>query len=221
MRLGTKNPKDPQSGLYRTVDEQNADGLVQMASESYAEDRTHDLATLVLHFRPEDLIEGKSSAMSEAQRLLGVDEVRRLACDPRIQPALDGQGVTVGVGRTTRKIPHWLRRLVEGRDQGCRFSGCGRTRWTQIHHIWHWVDGGPTNLDNLITLCGFHHRLVHRESWEIIGNPNGELNFLNKWGSPHQPARPRFDAHHESVLLEGIAHYEKTRLAELATAAPP
>ena len=28
MRLGTKNPKDPQSGLYRPVDEQNADALV-------------------------------------------------------------------------------------------------------------------------------------------------------------------------------------------------
>ena len=25
----------------------------------------------------------------------------------------------------------------------------------------HWADGGPTNLDNLALLCGFHHRALH------------------------------------------------------------
>ena len=220
MRLGTKNPKDPQSGLYRPADEQQADALVQMASESYAEDRTHDMATVVVHVTAEDLRQRHGGALTETQRLLGVDNLRRIACDSRIQPALDGQGVTVGVGRTTRKIPHWLRRLVEGRDDGCRFPGCGRTRWTQIHHIWHWADGGPTNLDNLITLCGFHHRLVHRERWGIVGNPNHELNFLNKWGLPHQPARPEFESRHQKLLLEGINYYQKTRMVELATTAP-
>jgi hypothetical protein len=25
----------------------------------------------------------------------------------------------------------------------------------------HWADGGETKLSNLITLCGFHHRLLH------------------------------------------------------------
>ena len=49
MSLGTKNPKDPHSGLYRPADEQNADALIQMASESYAEDRTHDVSTVVVH----------------------------------------------------------------------------------------------------------------------------------------------------------------------------
>lgn len=58
--------------------------------------------------------------------------------------------------------PGWLVRRIRRRDGGCRFPGCGRTRWTDSHHIVHWADGGATDSDNLITLCGFHHRFVHR-----------------------------------------------------------
>ncbi|MFI8569598.1 HNH endonuclease signature motif containing protein, partial [Rhodococcus sp. NPDC078407] len=25
----------------------------------------------------------------------------------------------------------------------------------------HWTDGGPTDMNNLVLLCGFHHRLIH------------------------------------------------------------
>jgi len=44
----------------------------------------------------------------------------------------------------------------------------------------HWALGGPTNLDNLIMLCGFHHRLLHNDGWTIDGNPNHELRFVNR-----------------------------------------
>ncbi|MDH3500226.1 MAG: HNH endonuclease [Acidimicrobiia bacterium] len=80
----------------------------------------------------------------------------------------------------TRTVPPWLRREVEARDHGCRWAGCGRTRWVHIHHVIHWALGGPTNLDNLIMLCGFHHRLLHNDGWTIDGNPNHELRFVNR-----------------------------------------
>ena len=72
--------------------------------------------------------------------------------------------------------------------------------------------GGPTNLDNLVTLCGFHHRLIHRERWKLEGNPNRELTFINKFGSVHQSARPQFDPGHHDRLLEGIHGYAEKRL---------
>jgi hypothetical protein len=42
---------------------------------------------------------------------------------------------------------------------------------TQAHHIVHWADGGPTSLDNLVLLCGEHHRAVHHSPWQVRLNP--------------------------------------------------
>jgi hypothetical protein len=39
------------------------------------------------------------------------------------------------------------------------------------HHIKHWVDNGPTDLDNLVLLCGEHHRTVHHTPWEVRLSP--------------------------------------------------
>ena len=39
------------------------------------------------------------------------------------------------------------------------------------HHIVHWADGGPTALDNLVLLCGHHHRTIHSTPWRVRLNP--------------------------------------------------
>jgi hypothetical protein len=31
----------------------------------------------------------------------------------------------------------------------------------------HWIDGGRTDLDNLVLLCRRHHRILHDSQWEI------------------------------------------------------
>ena len=52
-----------------------------------------------------------------------------------------------------------------------RESGKGkRTRGKPGHRApadSHWVDGGATDLENLVLLCRFHHRLIHRSNWSI------------------------------------------------------
>src|SRR6185503_20759876 len=35
------------------------------------------------------------------------------------------------------------------------------------HHLRAWLQGGPTQLENLTLLCPHHHRLVHNSEWEI------------------------------------------------------
>jgi hypothetical protein len=45
----------------------------------------------------------------------------------------------------------------------------------QVHHIVHWVDGGATNQDNAVLLCGHHHRVLHRGEWQVQINPRDGL----------------------------------------------
>ncbi|MBA2640533.1 MAG: HNH endonuclease, partial [Nocardioidaceae bacterium] len=71
------------------------------------------------------------------------------------------------------------RRAVEVRDIGCAFPGCTRPAdWTNVHHIVHWVDGGPTTLDNGVLLCGTHHRTIHRGDWHVQLGTHRKPEFL-------------------------------------------
>jgi hypothetical protein len=41
----------------------------------------------------------------------------------------------------------------------------------------HWADGGETKLSNLITLCTFHHRLVHEGGFSLRATDDGVFVF--------------------------------------------
>jgi hypothetical protein len=63
------------------------------------------------------------------------------------------------------------------RDRGGVFPDCERPlAWCDAHHLWHWVDGGPTNLDNLALLCQAHHRAVHEDGWQLTRGPDGRFS---------------------------------------------
>ena len=68
-------------------------------------------------------------------------------------------------------ISRRLRRALEHRHPTCAVPGCGATRGLHAHHIRHWEDGGATELDNLVLLCPYHHRLHHRGGITITGPP--------------------------------------------------
>jgi len=80
------------------------------------------------------------------------------------------------VGRTTRVVQPAQRTALAVRDGGCVFPNCDRPlSWCEAHHLWHWLDGGPTDLDNLALLCRTHHRAVHEEGWRLARGPDGQL----------------------------------------------
>jgi hypothetical protein len=59
-------------------------------------------------------------------------------------------------------------------DGGCVLPACDRPlAWCEAHQVWHWVDGGPTDLDNLVLLCRAHHRAVHEGGWRLTRQPDG------------------------------------------------
>lgn len=97
------------------------------------------------------------------------DVARRLACDATVVTAIDdGKGNTLNIGRKSRIVPAAMKRALAMRDGGCRFPGCCESRYTDAHHIKHWVDGGETSVDNLVTLCRHHHRELHRGLFNVV-----------------------------------------------------
>lgn len=95
--------------------------------------------------------------------VLTPSQVRLNACDCAISRVVFGpDSQPLDIGRASRVIPPSLARAVIARDRHCQHPGCGRpARWCDIHHLIHWVDGGPTAIWNLILLCGYHHTFAH------------------------------------------------------------
>jgi hypothetical protein len=81
------------------------------------------------------------------------------------------------VGRATRVVSPAQRSALAARDGGCVFPGCSRPlAWCEAHHVRHWLDGGPTDLDNLALVCRAHHRAIHDGGWRLIRGPDGRFS---------------------------------------------
>ena len=113
-----------------------------------------------------------------------LETARRLACDATVLTLVeDALGRPLGISRRRRVVPRRLRRLLQRRDGGCRFPGCTTDKHVDAHHVWFWADGGPTDLDNLIMLCRFHHTLVHEGGFTIALVAPGRFTFHRPDGS--------------------------------------
>lgn len=118
--------------------------------------------------------------------------LRMIACSATVRWMLHHRdGNALDVGRRRRTPPNALTCAVRDRDRcRCRYPGCN-SRSTEIHHIEHWADGGPTKLDNLMLLCKFHHFLIHDRGYGIIADGR-EFTFTRPTGAtiPNCPALP-------------------------------
>jgi hypothetical protein len=109
---------------------------------------------------------------------LSAAAARRIGCDCEVIAVTERDGLPINVGRRHKTIPPRLRLALELRDRCCRFPGCGvPARRTEGHHIEHWAKGGPTDLDNLLSLCVFHHHRHHDGGFQIVKLPDGALRF--------------------------------------------
>ena len=148
---------------------------------------------------------------------IAAETARRLACDASVVAVIENEhGEPLNVGRRTRTISSPLRRFLNARDRGCRFPGCSNTRWVDAHHVHHWANGGETKPSNLVSLCRFHHRLVHEGRVEIHVLDDGALRFTHPNGKSFDSVAPehvrafdwmRLPAEHEE---RGIHINERT-----------
>jgi hypothetical protein len=190
-RLAEQAPKDPDTGVYERFESRCADALAGLCSATIADDADADRATVVIHVN-ESALEGRNGVAETANGMpLSLETIRRRLCDARWQTLkVDEANNPIGIGRTSQSVPPSVRRIVRHRDGGrCRFPGCERTRLVEIHHLWHWEQGGPTDADNLACLCRFHHHLAHEGGWTVRGHPDGHLEWRRPDGTPldHTP----------------------------------
>ena len=105
----------------------------------------------------------------------------------------DRDGTVLDLGRRRRRPSAALRRAARERDTcRCRFPGC-ESRRIDLHHIQYWSNGGRTELTNLISLCKYHHMLVHDRGYLIAAGPAGTFAFFRPDGTgiPPSPALPQ------------------------------
>jgi hypothetical protein len=167
--------KPPEADDERTPAQRRADAWVEVARRQLDGGQlpevggqkphlvvTVDMATL-------SKAPGSRAAELEWAQPVSAETARRLACDCTITPVFHGaESHQVEAGPSSRKIPAPMRRALIARDKHCRFPGCDMpAAWTDGHHIWHWPDGGPTELPNLVLFCRRHHRLFHEGGWTL------------------------------------------------------
>jgi HNH endonuclease/Domain of unknown function (DUF222) len=118
------------------------------------------------------------------------ETARRLACDATVLGAVvDADGEVLSLGRSRRLVSRAQRRALMIRDRMCQFTGCHQVRHLEVHHRVPWSEGGPTDLDNLILLCQWHHTAVHEGGMRIVRVAEPEAGrrweFLIPDGAPH------------------------------------
>ena len=195
-RLSDVMPQHPDRHEHPyPIEARRADALAMLCSGAIAADPDPDRATLVVHTRLETLLgePGAPNAEIEDGPVIAPDTVRRLACDARLQVVVeDDAGNPLTLGRLTRTPSAAMVRALRHRDRGCRFPGCGRRRYSNAHHVEWWSKGGRTDLDNLVLLCGFHHRLVHEQGWRLSTHADGTVSWFRPNGERYRvgPAPP-------------------------------
>jgi hypothetical protein len=157
----------------RTTPQREGDALAEIIDLAVGSDDLPDEGGeqphLALTMSLNDFLAQQGTAEMDGNGPINAASARRLACDSTVlRVVLGAKSQPLDIGRTTRTIPNHIRRALIIRDRGCAFPGCvRRPRQCAAHHVRNWADGGPTSIDNLVLLCGAHHRHIHHSDWTV------------------------------------------------------
>ena len=138
---------------------------------------------------------------------LPVDTIRRMLCDADIFPVvLAGNGVVLDLGRSRRIANRDQRRALRAMYDNCAFRGCDKPfDRCEIHHLLEWDHHrGPTDLQNLLPVCSYHHHLVHEGGLRLHLDENRTLTVTRPDGETHMVCEldhRRRTSHHSDLAL--------------------
>jgi hypothetical protein len=194
LEAGAEKIKPAPGEPWEPFSKRCADVLVEALARELEDQSDASRATVVLHVTETALQKGSiepGAHLDAGTETIPVanETARRVACDSAVEVLVETEdGVPIRMGRRTRKAPPRLWRLLKERDRHCQAPGCSRTLGMHSHHVQHWIDGGKTDLDNLLLLCTVHHRMLHEHGW-TIREEAGALQFYDRYGIRITPNR--------------------------------
>lgn len=172
-------------GSKGTLGQRQADALVSISQDSLTSTSGNDgssagpiLSVFTTAGRTANT-NGEAGSTTGSGIQVGSQTIEEIFCTGSVEHFTFRGGQPLAAGRTSRVIPPKLRRAVLYRDGGCTADGCTSRYRLQAHHKIPWSQGGPTDPDNLVTLCWFHHHVViHQMGYNITPNsPPGRLRL--------------------------------------------
>lgn len=175
------------NGTRGSLGQRNADALVSISQDSLTSstgDQSETGSGPVLSVFTDGHLaaatNGEAGSVTQSGVTVGKSTIEEIFCTGSVEHVHSQNGQPMSLGRTTRVISPKLKRYVLFRDGGCCADGCTSRYRLQPHHRIPWSQGGPTDPDNLVTLCWFHHHVViHQQGHTIKPNsPPQRLRFI-------------------------------------------
>ncbi len=158
--------------------------LLEALDPTRAPEHGGDATTVIVTIGLEALRAEVSSAgvITSDHGQISAAQARRLACGATIVPAVLGtHGQVLDLGRGARLFTRAQRKALRLRDRRCRAEGCTvPAGWCDAHHQQPWSSGGPTDLDNALLLCNWHHHRAHDHHYHADRLPNGDIRFTRR-----------------------------------------
>lgn len=147
-----------------------AEALGRLVSAGHASARPNR-ADVTVHVDLDTLLHGlHDNGVCELSdgSLLPPETVRRLACEANIIPVvLNGKGMPLDVGRSSRLATAAQRTALRVKHETCSFPRCDVPfDRCEVHHLVDWNNRGATDLANLTPVCTRHHHLLHEGGWK-------------------------------------------------------
>jgi Domain of unknown function (DUF222)/HNH endonuclease len=152
-------------------------------------------ASVIVTVQVEELLAKAGIGETTDGSQLSAAQLLRIADEAEIWPTIiDRKGVPLALGRTRRIASRGQTMALIAREGGCSFPGCGHPpQWCDRHHIIDWIDGGPTDLENLTLLCRYHHTHFMQKAWTCRMNIDGLPEWIPpRWIDPQQ--RPQLNS---------------------------
>jgi 5-methylcytosine-specific restriction protein A len=170
---------DPATADTRRPGERLVDALLTLVKNGMAADDGRvgrSLVKVVVTMTKESLV----SALGNAT-LAGVDEpisaatARRMAANAELIPqVLGGPSEVLDQGQGRRFFTEVQREAMATRDGGCLWPGCtAPPSWCEAAHRLPWFGEHPTNLNNGLLLCSYHHHRYDNDGWSMAWDSEG------------------------------------------------